>query len=168
MSAKGRPDRQDRARGIPLAPPSAVRERELVRYICEYRALRARRDLLQLPLGEGERLRLEALQRLFTAGFAVVPDAQDRRRFTRLDVDIPAVLGATPVVITNLGGGGLVVAPAPVLRRGELTVVRVVENAREYFLPAQALWSQERSGRSRLGLCFVGVPSMSDRPLGNA
>lgn len=153
---------------IALGQGWSMTMRELVGIIYEYRNLLGRRDLLGLPQSTTERHRLEALERHFettlaAAGTPIVP-ASLRRRFARFSVRIPAQVKVgshfQPTEIVNLGAGGLVVKPAPTLRRGSLTVLRIKLAAlgREYQFPCQARWLSESLGRSALGLSFAGLP----------
>jgi PilZ domain-containing protein len=152
--------------------------RNILKHICDYRTLRARRDLLRQVLPPDDLHRLEALELLFAfdpgeLGHQAL--ARDRRRYMRLDVRIRAKLGAgvkhLETTIINIGGGGLVVSPGPSMRRGELTVIRIAdrETHRQYQLPVQAVWKSIVKGETVLGLTFVGMPSFSDLPpAGNA
>jgi hypothetical protein len=152
--------------------------RNILKHICDYRTLRARRDLLRQTLPPDDVHRLEALELLFALDPTELRSqalARDRRRYMRLDVRIRARLGSgvknTETTIVNIGGGGLVVSPAPPLRRGELAVIRISdrETHREYHLPVQAVWKSIQRGETVLGLTFVGMPSWSDLPpAGNA
>jgi PilZ domain len=152
--------------------------RNILKHICDYRTLRARRDLLRQTLPPDDVHRLEALELLFAFDPTELRSpalARDRRRYMRLDVALRATLAAgvrdTDTRIVNIGGGGLVVAPAPPIRRGELAVVRIKdrETNREYHLPVQAVWKAVIHGETALGLSFVGMPSWSDLPpAGNA
>ena len=152
--------------------------RNILKHICDYRTLRARRDLLRQTLPPDDVHRLEALELLFAFDPTEVRSqalVRDRRRHMRLDVAIKATLAAgvrdTDTRIINIGGGGLVVSPAPAIRRGELAVIRIKdrESHREYHLPVQVVWKAMVGREPALGLCFVGMPSWSDLPpAGNA
>jgi hypothetical protein len=152
--------------------------RNILKHICDYRTLRARRDLLRQTLPADDVHRLEALELLFAFEPSELRSkalARDRRRYMRLDVRIKARLGAgvkdIETTVVNIGGGGLVVSPAPSMRRGELAVIRISdrETHRQYHLPVQAIWTSVVKGVTVLGLTFVGMPSWSDLPpSGNA
>ena len=152
--------------------------RNILKHICDYRTLRARRDLLRQTLPPDDVHRLEALELLFAFDPTELRSqalARDRRRYMRLDVRIRAKLGSgvknIETTIINIGGGGVVVSPAPPLRRGELAVIRIAdrETHRQYHLPVQAVWKSILKGETVLGLTFVGMPSFSDLPpTGNA
>ena len=153
--------------------------RNILKHICDYRTLRARRDLMRQTLPPEDVHRLEALELLFACDPSGEVRSQalarDRRRYLRLEVNIAARIGAgirtADTTIINIGGGGLVISPAPALRRGELAVVRITDpqTSREYHLPVQAVWKSVLGGETVLGLTFVGMPSWSDAPpAGNA
>jgi hypothetical protein len=152
--------------------------RNILKHICDYRTLRARRDLMRQTLPPDDVHRLEALELLFAFDPTELRNqalARDRRRYMRLDVRIKATLAAgvrdTETRIINIGGGGLVVSPAPPLRKGELAVIRIKdrESHREYHLPVQAVWKAMMHDEVALGLTFVGMPSWSEfPPAGNA
>jgi hypothetical protein len=143
---------------------------ELIKCVYDYRNLLGRRDLLRMHLDAEEKHRLESLDQLLEwrpeeGGPSTFPLAL-RRKFSRFDMRIPATVrvgrgdSAAPIVIVNMGGGGVVVEPAPSLRRGELTVVKIKCSAlgREFHFPAQAKWLSESLNRSSMGLAFVGIP----------
>jgi hypothetical protein len=77
-------------------------------------------------------------------------------------VRIPALVTVgdvdVPVLIVNMGGGGLVVTPGPDLHRGELTVVKVHDDEQCYHLPAQVVWCARVADQLALGLSFIGLP----------
>ena len=112
---------------------------ELVKRLHDYRYLRARRDLLRLPLSEEERDRLRALECAWLADPSSLLADRDPaglpaslcRRFARVGVQVPASLELArtprPVVVVQLGGGGLVVETSAPLgaRYGELALVRI-------------------------------------------
>lgn len=141
---------------------------DLLKAVYDYRNLLSRRDLLRMRLSAEEVARLDALEKLFEwrpeeGGPTSLPLAL-RRRFARCDVRVPASVkaGSTvqPVVVVNLGGGGVVVEPAPSLKRGELTVlkIRVTSIGREFQFPCQAKWLAGGLNQSAMGLQFIGVP----------
>jgi hypothetical protein len=145
--------------------------RNVLKHICDYRTLRARRDLLRQTLPQDDVYRLEALELLFSFDPNELPAqalARDRRRYMRLDVRVRARLSAGKRIIdcmvVNISGGGLVVSQAPVMRRGERAVIRIAdrETHREYHLPVQAVWHSLTEDHRVVGLSFVGMPSFSD------
>ena len=149
---------------------------ELVKRLYDYRYLRARRDLLRLPLSEEERCRLRALEQAWQSDpSSSRPDddpaglpASLCRRFARVSASIPASLELArtprPVVVVKLGGGGMVVeTTAPfMLRHGELALVRIRSTTlgREFQFHAQMRWQSERLRGSahRTALALVGTP----------
>jgi hypothetical protein len=138
----------------------------LIRHICEYRRLRGRRDLLCNPLDHAESERLDLLEHLFGLGEdapSPTPPVQGRRRFTRAEVEIRATVSVgeddVPIRILNLGGGGVMIAPAPDLNRGDLTILKIVDEIDgPYRLPAQVMWVTPVPDGLALGLAFVGLP----------
>jgi hypothetical protein len=138
----------------------------LLRHVCEYRLLRGRRELLRNPLDRGESQRLDMLEHLFGLGedaSSPTPPTQGRRRFTRADVEIVATVSVgeedVPIRILNLGGGGVMIAPAPDLHRGDLTILKIADDIDgSYRLPAQVVWVAPVPDGLALGLAFVGLP----------
>jgi hypothetical protein len=146
--------------------------------VFEYRTLRAHRDLLRLPLERADEVRLTALERMFIwRSDANADDSSgnggpaERRRFSRVEVRIPAQLRVAgseqEVLIVNLGAGGVVIEPAPKLARGELVLLKVCDESsgRGYILPAQAIWKSHGPAQSALGLSFVGIPREAGAPI---
>jgi len=139
----------------------------ILRLVYEYRNLLGRRDIVHMPLGDEERHELAELEQRFLwtgeATNVALPMAL-RRRFLRMNVRLTATMKVgrefTPVSIIDIGGGGLMVEPAPRLQVGDLTVVKVQDPTigREYHLPAQVAWRQVRPKTSRMGLAFFGIP----------
>lgn len=146
---------------------------DLIKCVYDYRNLLGRKELLRMRLDAAELHRLAGIERLLEwrpdecGGLANMPLAL-RRRFSRFDMRVPATVKvgelSQPIVLVNLGAGGAVVEPAPSLRRGELSVlkVRCTSLGREFHFPVQAKWLSESSilpgRRSTMGLAFVGVP----------
>ena len=129
----------------------------LLRDVYEYRNLLGRREIVAVPLEDAELNRLAELDR----NLAWQPGTSGRRRrYQRVNVVMGGQIKVgrqhAAVDIANLGGGGLVVAPAPPLGRGELTVVRIVDAmaSREYHFPAQVAWRNADA----VGLAFFGIP----------
>jgi hypothetical protein len=131
---------------------------QLVRDICEYRSLSADRYVLGRSLDQRELDRLRALERkLGRLGEEHKGSGDDRRRFARLEVEIPATLLVgtcqRSVTIVNIGGGGMVIEPAHGLGPGDLTMIAI---AGGYRLPLQVVWIA--ADRVALGLRFVTIP----------
>jgi hypothetical protein len=131
---------------------------DILRLVCELRALHGRREN-GVPLDNAQHRRLDALERLFVATPEDDTPGPERRRWARLDVEIPAVVEsrglAHAVTIVKLGGGGLEIRPAIDVRRGEPAIVRVAEGLpREVRLQARAVWQNPAA----IGLQFFGVP----------
>lgn len=141
---------------------------EMIKCVYDYRNLLGRRDLMRMRLDAEDLHRLESLERLLEwrpedGGPSSFPISL-RRKFARFDLRVPATVKVgvlpAPIVIVSLGAGGVVVEPAPSLRRGELTVLKVKCSSlsREFHFPAQAKWLSESLNRSSMGLAFVGIP----------
>jgi hypothetical protein len=136
----------------------------LLRLLYDYRSLLGRRDIVKMTLDVEERDQLAALEQRFTWTDAVSnvgqPVASPRRQYLRLTVRFPAQIKVgtvfADVTVVDLSGGGLLIEPVPVLRIGDLTVVKIVDLAvgREYHLPVEVAWI----ARGRMGLCFFGIP----------
>ncbi len=139
----------------------------LVHLVFEYRRLLARRELMDGELSRSSARRLASLEKLF----GEEPDEnketmglQFRRRHARCEVRVPATIkmgGAVQAVdVTNLGGGGVRIEPAPALKRGERAVVRIVslDTGSIYHYPVTAGWSERSAQQSAMGLGFAGVP----------
>ncbi len=134
---------------------------ELLKFICDYQALVGRRSLLRLPLTAADTERLARLEELLANGVIDETDASTRRRYTRNEVALQATIEvgarAASVVIANISAGGAFVKqPTPALRRGDPTMITVMDGSERSFLfPAKVIWSSEERG---LGLSFVGIP----------
>ena len=137
--------------------------KRVLKRVYDYRDLRARRDLLRMPLDPQEEQRLRALEgdllsqksrpSLFAEG--------DRRRFLRMNLNAAASVEvgmdtAQEVRVLNVSGGGLVIRPPTPLGRGDLTIVTIREDNAVYHLPSQVMWTSEDAQ----GLCFIGVPGI--------
>ena len=126
---------------------------DLVRLVYDYRSLLGRRDLVRVPLEPEEHGRLAAFERRFAW-------INRRRRSERLPLTRPGQIKVgkdfREVTVYDISGGGLLIAPAPALQRGEITVVRIADPAigREYHLPVQVAWAVS----GRMGLAFFGIP----------
>jgi hypothetical protein len=124
--------------------------------VAEYLELRRRSGRGRSHLDTDSSLRLQELSQ--TLGCDA--DKGTRRRFARYPVDLRGVLTTTdgkasPVVIADIGAGGLCVRPAPYLRLGQSAVVCVVEDGRDYQFPVKLKWLRRSKRSSAMGLKFV-------------
>ena len=64
------------------------------------------------------------------------------------------------VDVVNIGGGGVCVEPAPLLRKGQRATIRVVslEQGTAYHYPVEAGWARRTGHGSAMGMGFVGTP----------
>jgi len=64
------------------------------------------------------------------------------------------------VDVVNIGGGGLCVEPAPLLRKGQRAVIRLVshEGCTAYHYRVEAGWTRRTPHGSAMGMGFVGTP----------
>ena len=136
---------------------------DILELVFEYRRLLARRDLMGGAMSADSEERLVGLERLFGSD----PDDRlrsSRRRFARCELRVPATIRTgdrvEPVDIVDVGGGGVRVEPAPLLRRGERATIRIVSPERNamYVYHVEASWSERTAERSTMGLPFVGTP----------
>lgn len=136
---------------------------DLLELIFEYRRLLARRDLMGGSLSREAEERLLGLERLFGSD----PDDRrhsSRRRHARCEMRVPATIKVgnrvEPVDIVDVGGGGVRVEPAPMLRAGEKAHIRIVSLERNamYVYQVEAKWALRSASRSTMGLPFVGAP----------
>ncbi len=136
---------------------------DLLQLVFEYRRLVVHRSLLNGKLSRANRLRLAGLEQLFGQ------DPEDRavrhrRRYARCEVRMPATLQTgrrvEHVDVVNLGGGGLCVEPAPLLRKGQRAVIRMVslEQGTAYHYTVEAGWARRTALGSAMGMGFVGTP----------
>ncbi len=123
--------------------------------IFEYQLLHGKAQLV--PLDDDERARLYGLGQLL-AGDRV----DSTRRMPRVpypssvQFTLPGGFGVGAV--KNVSGLGLAIATRKPLALGAHTVVRVEENALEYFFPCRVRWS--RVGHALgMGLAFDGIPT---------
>lgn len=136
---------------------------DLIKSIHDYQHLLGHGTRLRRPLDEPSARRLSELQQLLETSPGEdwpAPEGSTRRRWPRLDVSLPAMVEvgeySASVTISDIGGGGLCIEPAPRLRPGERTVVTVADSRgrRAYLFPAQVAWRSDGA----VGLEFVGVP----------
>jgi hypothetical protein len=136
---------------------------DLLDLVYEYRRLLARRDVNGGRMSESIERRLLGLERLFGAD----PDDlghRSRRRHARCEVRLPATIKigdrVEPVDVVDIGGGGLRVEPAPMLKPGGRAQIRIVshDTGRVYFYQVEAKWVARDASRSTMGLPFVGAP----------
>ena len=139
----------------------------LLGLVYDYRSLLGRRDIVRMALDDDERDQLADLEQRFLWTHEITNAKQPltalRRRYLRLplharpaQVKIGTEFHETTIV--DIGGGGLCLEhePAPALRVGEVTVVKIPDPVvgREYHLPVQMAWIVG----SRVGLAFFGIP----------
>jgi hypothetical protein len=138
--------------------------KDVMDLIFEYRRLLARRDLMATELSDQAVARLSALDRLFAGGAAANDESSGRRRHARVEVNVPATVRIDgrihPVTITNIGGGGVCVEPAPQMKQGERAIIRIVsgDSERIYQYEVEASWIDRTPERSAVGMPFVGIP----------
>jgi len=137
-------------------------DEDVLQFVYEYRKLLARKGMLNQRLDGASAERLTALEKLFAPG---PDDGPHHRRYARCPVSLRATVKAggrvQPVLIVNVGGGGLCVSPAPSLRSGERAVVRVFDptSRSTYHYPVHASWVRSGAqGPSFMGMPFVGAP----------
>lgn len=136
---------------------------ELLKHICDYQALIGRKVVLRARLDAGEAARLAALEELLAASGVGRSDTQPQRKHERLAVTLQATLDvgdrSAPVLLQNIGGGGVLVTThgvMPPLHTGDRTLVTVKDSAnkRAFLFPARVAWI---SGGA-IGLAFTGIP----------
>jgi len=136
---------------------------DLLQLVFEYRRLVVHRALLSGKLSVANRQRLVGLERLFGQ------DPEDRsqrhrRRHARCEVRLPATLKmgrhVENVDVVNIGGGGVCVEPAPLLRKGQRASIRVVslEQGTAYHYRVEAGWARRTGQSAAMGMGFVGTP----------
>jgi hypothetical protein len=137
--------------------------------VYEYRRLSARAAAFAGSLRPGAAQRLAALENLF----GQEPGGQESespRRHARCEISIPATLkingNVLPVKVVNMGGGGVCVSPAPMLKRGETALLRIVSHDSKCVFQYQVRggWTWRADGESQMGLPFVGAPRALARP----
>ena len=146
-------------------------DEDVLQFVYEYRKLLARRGMLKQQLEPASAERLAALEKLFAPGTDRGPH---KRHYARCPVRLRATVKAggrvQPVVIVNVGGGGLCVSPAPSLHSGERAVVRVFDprSRSTYHYPVHASWVRDAAddGDSLMGMPFVGAPLHVATPAG--
>lgn len=128
----------------------------LFEMIFEYQWLGGKRDL-DVPLSDDERARFLGLTQL------LVGERADRRRAMprvpcpqQIEFTLPG--GFEAGSIKNVSGHGIAVATTRPLAVGTRTVVRIVDDAIEYFFPCVVVW-QRGGERAGMGLYFDGMPS---------
>ena len=136
------------------------------------RALRARRDELGLLLRPEERRRLRDLERWLAerfgngadvAGFDSheIPSRGDARRPVRLHVEFREADGSVREgTICDVSPGGVFVTASRVLRPGERTPLRFVDDtgSEEWLFGAEVAWNSYGPGEPGMGLRFLGIP----------
>jgi len=132
---------------------------DLLQVLFEYRRLVARRDLIGAELSSELRDRLARLEALFV----VSPSLNMTRKHARYQVELPASIRVRgrelAVTVTDLGGGGLRVKPAPRLPVGKKTTIFIAAGTGEqYAYEVAAGWVGNANGASSMGMPFVGIP----------
>ncbi len=142
---------------------------EILRFVYDYRNLFGRSHLLRMPLGDVDRLKLDALERLFDERWdpegSGAKKQPSQRRFVRVptpDLDGELKVGGElrHATLLDLGPGGAGVATRASLTAGQLTVLKLDDPAsgRTYQLPARVVWSRREGDRTTAGLLFTGIP----------
>ena len=103
--------------------------------------------------------RLERLDALFKVN---TTNGQTRKQ-ARYEVRLPAALRVRgrelEVTVTDLGGGGLRVTPAPTLPVGKKTTIFIAaDSGAEYAYEVAAGWVQRSGDGGSMGMPFVGIP----------
>jgi hypothetical protein len=124
--------------------------------VAEYLELRRRKRRGRSDLDKTSARRLQEL----SLALGSDADPGTRRRFVRYPVDLRGTLTtsdgqARPVIIADIGAGGLCVRPAPYLKLGQDAVVRVLEDGRDYQFPVRLKWLRRSKRSSSMGLKFV-------------
>ena len=125
----------------------------LLGQLYDYRLLLGRRDIVRMALDDDERDQLANLELRFLS-------ISLRRRHLRQPLEMPAAIKVgpefKPTTVIDVGGGGMRAEPAPELRVGDVTVVKIADIVvgREYHLPVQVAWVAGK----RMGLAFFGIP----------
>lgn len=142
---------------------------DLIELVFEYRSLLARSGADAGGLTLPARHRLEALQRLL--GREPLDDEGaspagplGRRSHARCDIELSGLLRLRgellPVVVLNLGAGGVCVSAPEPLAADQKAALRISspETSRVYECMAEITWSHEQSGGGAwlAGLRFVG------------
>jgi hypothetical protein len=93
---------------------------------------------------------------------AFASDRHDGRRFRRESVWLEAVVRGDQindnVEIVELGPGGLIIAGAPFIGRGEQIEIVVEDGEYSYRFRAQGKWLKDDGEDYRVGLAFIGMP----------
>jgi hypothetical protein len=135
---------------------------DLLKTICDYRILVGRSTVLRAALEAAESDHLVALEKVLAApplAKGTLPPFPHRRH-SRTDVSLHATIDvgdrAIPVIVWNIGAGGLMVKHAPSLPAGARTLVTLTDSVtrRAYLFPARVVWS----AAGRMGLAFTGIP----------
>jgi len=137
--------------------------RNLLEMIYEHQLLRSKERNLDIPLDDGERVRLLGLRRLLQGE---VPDTRQRelaRVRMALAVQFTRPGGFEAGEIRNVSGGGFMILARKPQEVGTRIIVRI-EDARtgtEYVFPCVVRWRSSR-GPGRMGLELDGVPNRSE------
>lgn len=138
---------------------------ELLSDICRYRTLKVRHTFLRHWLDDGDQAVLARLERRFEfPREPATPVGRDHppRRFFRYYVHLEATFehgkALTPVVVLDVGGGGLSVAPDPGLERGDVGVVLVANHQRTYRFPVQVVRRMASPAGPAIGCALIGLP----------
>lgn len=137
--------------------------RNLLEMIYEYQLLRSKEEHLDIPLEDGERVRLMGLRRLLQGE---TPDTR-LRTFARVRLSIPVQFtrpgGFESGEIRNLAGGGFMILTPRPQDVGTRIIIRVEDSktGTEYVFPCVVRWKARR-GPGRMGVEIDGVPNRGD------
>ncbi|HET6612934.1 MAG TPA: hypothetical protein VFG83_13130 [Kofleriaceae bacterium] len=86
----------------------------------------------------------------------------DQRQFSRTPVTLSGRLSSRrfndPIQVTDLGPGGMVIADAPYLERGDTVEIAVGQKAGCFRFVAEVAWIREDGPSTRTGLSLRGIP----------
>jgi len=127
----------------------------LVETVFQYRTLIGKCDL-------GCGLDWEEIDHVGRIEHAFASDRHDGRRFRRSPVFLDAVIRGDQindaVEVMELGPGGLVIAGAPFIARGEQIEIVIEDAEYSYRFRAQGKWLKDEGEDYRVGLQFIGMP----------
>ena len=133
---------------------------DLFRFILEYQCLERKRSAQSGQLAPAEGARHEALRRLVTS--PPEPDSSVPRRYARVGLSLEATYlrgdRVVPVVLRDLGGGGVALSCSERLTPGEVGVLEVTspDDSFRGRVLGQIVWFQ----RNRAGMVFTGTPHL--------
>ena len=135
---------------------TAIRQGMLVESVFQYRTLTGKCEL-------GVGLDWDEIELLAQVAQAFAPrDLRNGRRFRREEVSLDAIVRGDrihdPVVVCEIGPGGIVLGDAPFITRGEEVEIVVEVDDASYRFSARGVWLRDDGEDYRVGLQFIGMP----------